>query len=272
MTDERESDPISPTDEALLAKLLEGLDLAILDGGPEAMRKALDCFSTAVLIDDTRPEPHLGMGFCYSNLGDETRAVRSFDACLERGFGSDDFPCMVYEFDNDDCMTEVVEIGPAQVMSWRANCHLALGRVDAALRDLDRIGEPDDLALDAEVTVLRARVCLVRGDQEGARRQLSRALGFDPANPDAHFLRGRLHELGGDPDAALKAYRKACRLDPEEIDFRIAAAGSYLEHADPDAAARELAIARTLLAGQFPQPARVAQLDALQARIDATRD
>jgi len=240
--------------EAFLATLLAGFGLALADATTPALHRALDLFARALLLDETRPEPHLGLAICYANLGDDRRAIRHFDTCLKRGFGAGDYPELVYEYDDTDGQTWVVEIGLDRVLVWRAACHLALESVEPARSDLARVSDSGDRDVQAEIAVLWTKIRLAEGDLEGAQRQLSHALGLDPDQPDAHFVRGRIHEHRGNLRAALQAYSRAIRLDTEAPEFRIARARVYLASGQQRHAETDLRRAEALLKRQLPQP------------------
>lgn len=269
--------PLSPDgdDEAppedFLAALLTACGLAFADGAPAALHRALDLFARAALLEETRPEPHLGLAVCYANLGDEQRAIRHYDACLERGFGSGDYPRLVYEYDGSDGETWVVDIGLDHVLVWRAACHLSLEKMEAARRDVSRVSAPDDRDLQAEVSVLLARIHLHEGDVDAAQQQLGRALGFDPEHPDGHFVRGLIHERRGRLPEAMKAFSRAIRLDAYAPEFRIARARVCAASGDPRHAQADLQKAEALLAQQLPQPDLDTQIARLRAQLERAR-
>nr|WP_240906099.1 tetratricopeptide repeat protein [Thiorhodococcus mannitoliphagus] len=227
------------------------------------MHEALEHFARAVLLDETRPEAHLGLGFCYANLGDDRRAIRHYDACLERGFGSRDYPHLCYEYDGSDEQTWTVEINLDQVLLWRADCWLSLDRIEPARHDLERLSAPDAPDTRAEIAVLRAKILLAENQPDATQRELSRALGWDPEHPEAHYLRGRVHECHGRFPEAVKAYARAMRLDPEAPEFRVSRARVYLALGEKRKAEADLRAAKALLSQQLPQLARTAEIAAL---------
>lgn len=249
-----------------IARLLKGFDLAIADGSATALRRALDEFHLAILLDETRPEAYIGLGLCYLNLGDAARGLRYFDGCLERGFGSGAYASLTYEFDDRGGQTQSFEIDLDTVLGWRATCHLARHAPEAAARELAHVSREPALELRPGLAVLRGRLCLAEGDLVGAQRQLGEALAWDPDEPDAHFLRGQLHEHRGNIPAALRAYTRAIRIDPDEVDFRIARATLRIAAGDHKQAAKDLAAAQRQLAAQFPQPGMEALLSDLRKK------
>jgi hypothetical protein len=155
--------------DAFLASLFQGFAFSVADGTAPALHQALDSFGRAALLDDTRPEPYIGLGMCFGLLGDDGRAVRHFDACLERGFGRAPFEEVVYEFEDDSGETLEVQLGLNQILAWRAGALLSLERADQAEKDIAPLQEVGEGDLQAEVAVLRAKVSLARGDASGAQ-------------------------------------------------------------------------------------------------------
>lgn len=254
--------------EDFLATLLQGFDLAIGDGSVGALHQALNVFSRAVLIDDTRPEPYLGLALCYSNLGGQVRGLRYFDACLEHGFGAGDFTNLCYEQGDPHGQTRTFDIGLDHVLIWRATCHLEQNATEAARQDLNRISDDPATELRAELATLKARLCLALDDPTNAQHHLGQALGWDPDEPDAHFIRGHLHARAGDAQAALKAYSRAIKIDPNEPDFRITRAKLLLSIGSPNKASEDLAAAEQILAKELPQPDKIKRINQLRIEID----
>lgn len=60
----RSEDVEGDSPERFLAALLAGCRLAFAEGTAKALHEALKHFARAALLDETRPEPHLGLGFC----------------------------------------------------------------------------------------------------------------------------------------------------------------------------------------------------------------
>ena len=253
--------------EAFGAALLKGFNLAIGDGSAGALHAALDVFAHAVLIDDTRPEPYLGLALSYSNLGDCARGRMYFDICLQHGFGDGDFKTLCYEQDDPAGETETFDISLDHVLIWRAMCHLEQNSTKAAREDLRRISGDPVHELRAGLSALQARLCLALDDPVGAKRHLSQAFSWDPDEPDAHFVRGCLHEKAGNFSAALTAYSRAIKLDPNEPGFRIARAELELNCEEPDKARQELMVAAQIIAEELPQPDKTERIHQLLSKI-----
>ena len=151
----------------------------------------MDLFARAALLDDTRPEPHLGLALCYANLGDESRAPRRFDACMEHGFGAGDFTEVVYEFDDAEGQTLVVEIGMERVLIWRAACHLAL--------------DPDE----RDAHFVRGRIHERHGDPHAAIKAYGRAIKLDPDEIDFRLGRAQARLATGDRGGAESDLQRA---------------------------------------------------------------
>jgi Flp pilus assembly protein TadD len=236
--------------EQYLAALHRGFHYLVADGEPAALHQAMGLFALATLMDDGRPESRLGLALCYANLGDEERALLHFDACLELGFGGGDYPQLVYEYDDEDGQTWTVDIGRERVLAWRTGCCVALNRCASARQDLALLADSSDRDVQAEIAILWAKLLLAENDLDGAQRHLSRALGLDPEEPEAHFVRACIHERRGDVPAAIKAFSRAVRLDPQDPEYRIGRARVYLACGERDRAQTDQRAAEAILAGR----------------------
>ncbi|MCP5279690.1 MAG: tetratricopeptide repeat protein [Thiobacillus sp.] len=264
-----EADP-DAAQGSYVAQLLKGFNLVIADASCAAIRQALETFSTAALLDDSRPEAYLGLALCHTNLGDHGRGLRYFDLCLRHGFGQGTYATLRHERDAEEGSTQTYEIGMDAVLGWRATCHLELGSPEAAKRELASLSPNPPHELRSGLAVLRGRIMLAEGDLAGAQRQLGEALAWEPGEPDAHFLRGQLHESRGAPQAALRAYTRAISLDPEEPDFRIARAGLLMAAGRTVQALEDLDIAECLLQEQHHQPAQLARIARMRDELAAS--
>lgn len=253
--------------KAYVAQLLKGFDLAIADGTSLALHAAQEAFTRAILMDDSRPEAYLGLAYCHMNLGDPERALRYFDLCSARGFGTEPFASLLYEHDDEDGLTQSYEVGMDTVQGWRATCHLERGAPDAARHELERLSDDPPQELRAVLAVLRGRIRLAKGDLEGTQHQLGEALAWDPDDPDAHFLRGRLHEHRGDAQAALQAYARAIRIAPDDPDFRIAHAELLITKSKVEQAIEDLTIAQRLLEEMSPHASKLERIARLRTEL-----
>jgi protein O-GlcNAc transferase len=90
------------------------------------------------------------------------------------------------------------------------------GQLAEAERLYQSVLQRDGANVDAlhRLAMLRAH----RGDFEGARRDIDRALGLEPARADLHFLRGAIAGSLGLGEQALESYAEALALKPDFID------------------------------------------------------
>ncbi len=102
---------------------------------------------------------------------------------------------------------------PASADVWRQVGRLAAraGRLEQALDAYKHVAalEPDDLASQAVVHELAARIALARRDLVGARRQARLANERDPSRPIAAFIEGRVLFDRGRYVAALSQFERA---------------------------------------------------------------
>ncbi len=257
----------SEAEQSCIAQMLKGFDLVIVDGSIAAMHLALEVFYQAILLDESRPEPYLGLGLCFLNLGDESRSLRYFDLCRAHGFGAGEYSSLTYEIDEQDGQTLSYDIDLDTVLGWRALCHLERHDLDAAAKELAGVSEHPASELRAGLAVLHGRIALSRGDLDKAQHQLGQALAWDPEAPDAHYLRGLLHEQRANWPAALVAYSRAIRLEQEALDFLMARARVHIAMGARSKAANDLDNVECLLSKLLPQPEKAALLAELRSRL-----
>ncbi|HYF00052.1 MAG TPA: tetratricopeptide repeat protein, partial [Planctomycetota bacterium] len=108
----------------------------------------------------------------------------------------------------------------------RAVCLLALGRLDEAERDMDRVIAARPTADSySNRGAIRAR----GGRLEEAMADYARALEIDPKNAGAHFNVGILRQRQGDHAAAATAYRRSIDLGRAEADGYLALAKALIK-------------------------------------------
>ncbi|MBA3312041.1 MAG: tetratricopeptide repeat protein [Planctomycetaceae bacterium] len=108
-----------------------------------------------------------------------------------------------------------------QVIALRTKLALRTGRLDAAEAELNRL---EDGSGDANLSLMKADLCLAKGQLDEARRWLL-PLAF-PETPDhppaliaaAAYRLGRCDELRGDAMSAARAFEKAAGVDPRSTD------------------------------------------------------
>jgi type IV pilus assembly protein PilF len=129
-------------------------------------------------------------------------------------------------------------------MSWRLGFVLlvavALAGCVTAPRDT-RVSDKDA----ARFNVQLGMNYLQRGDLEGAREKLERALQQDPSLPGAHAALGILYERAGDPRRAKDHLRRAVRLAPEDPNMLNNLGGFLCRHGEPGEGIRHFESAAT---------------------------
>lgn len=100
----------------------------------------------------------------------------------------------------------------------QAKLELALGNVEAALADAEKVEQESLLPKQkAEALTVKADGLIRQNQPEAARQGLLQALELDPANVGAHFSLGNLSGMGGDFETALRHYRTVTEADPERV-------------------------------------------------------
>ncbi len=86
-------------------------------------------------------------------------------------------------------------------------CHLAVGDVEAAAKNLDPLAK--QARMSPSLRLVLARLEIRRGNDDKARTHLEEALKTAPKKGPLLYELGRLHERGGETDKALVCYRRA---------------------------------------------------------------
>jgi tetratricopeptide (TPR) repeat protein len=140
----------------------------------------------------SRPEPYVALGRAYLDRGNNTEAVRWFDAALKHA---------------PDNRPALEALGPALI---------AMNQDDQALEALKRgvtVYPKDDMLL----TNL-GNVYLRKNMPAEAHAALNRAIAANPEQPDAFNLLGLLDVKEFDKAAAEKSFREAIRLQPDDVE------------------------------------------------------
>jgi tetratricopeptide (TPR) repeat protein len=167
-------------------------------------------------------------------------------------------------------LTEALDLVASERSLWmhRALAYTGLEQYEDALSDLAKCVEMDDS--DADVHFLRAKLFLLGGNLDGARRAIDGALRIDPRHAEASDLRLTMGEcadvycdeatklvlLGSNADAISNlTHAMALRPDDPSLLMRRGAArrqqGMLLE------ASRDLERAIRLAGGKYPQGTRL---------------
>jgi tetratricopeptide (TPR) repeat protein len=120
----------------------------------------------------------------------------------------------------------------------RAQVHIALGNLDAALTDLTAV-----IAADPnypEYYVDRAAVQRRRGDLPAALADYDKAATLTPPIHELYYNRGDLHAAMGNIPAATADFRYTLELEPTESDARINLATLLMETGDLEGAAAQV--------------------------------
>lgn len=87
---------------------------------------------------------------------------------------------------------------------------------------LERFGPDTDVLVDA------ARCCIELNDTNEAKKQLLKALKYDPYNDEIYFFLGNCYAEDKNYYRAINAYYKAVELDPEREEFYLNLAKAYV--------------------------------------------
>jgi arylsulfatase A-like enzyme/Tfp pilus assembly protein PilF len=172
-------------------------------------------------------EVHAALGAAYRKLGDERRALASYEKVLElnpdANFAMIDVLSVLLRLGENQ---RAVERGREFVARFPADpilhtelgyAYFNLGENERALEHLERA-----ISMDPKASALTKAAELhgLRGDYATAERYIRRALEIDPEQPGAFLLLGQIEESRSNPEAALANYR--VELEHNPADFRAA--------------------------------------------------
>ncbi|MEV7598283.1 tetratricopeptide repeat protein [Kitasatospora sp. NPDC089797] len=164
-----------------------------------------------------------GLALLDSRAGDHAAALRTVEDGLAR-------------------LTETLAPGErpqdrARLVHNRAQLHLALGRPDRALADLDTVIGQDPQ--NAEYYVDRAALHRAAGRPDDAIADYGTAIRLGPHLPEAYYNRAETHTDLGRPEAALADLDRALRIAPDHVDALVNRAGLHLDDGALDLAERD---------------------------------
>jgi tetratricopeptide (TPR) repeat protein len=148
-----------------------------------------------------------------------------------------------------------------QLLHNRARVLVALGRLDEALADFDRL-----IAADPNYTeyyIDRGNTARMAGDDKKALADYNRACELGVPFPEVFYNRGDMRAANGDIADAVSDFGYVLEMEPDHLDARISHAELLIELGDFDAAATDLAEGLTL----HPSSAHLYALDGLAAML-----
>lgn len=149
-----------------------------------------------------------------------------------------------------------------------ANLHVAAGRRDEAMRELDRA-----LSLDPKYSIgilNRALLLAADGKTAEAERELLRATAFEETAAAAWNSLGNLRSKD-DPEEAISAFREALRRNPDLSDVRLKIAGLYWGQNRFDECESELVAALKSTPSSADAHAHLGTLRVRQGRVAEAR-
>jgi tetratricopeptide (TPR) repeat protein len=167
-------------------------------------------------------------------------------------------------------LTEAIALVPKLRELWlhRALARTGLEEYEDALSDLATCTEMD--GTDADVHFLRAKLSLLAGSLDGARRAIDRALALRPNHAEAAELRGTMSQyadvyceeatkllLVGAPADAISNLTHAMALRPDDAELLMRRGSARRQHGQLLEAARDLEGALHKAGGRFPQCQRL---------------
>ena len=167
-------------------------------------------------------------------------------------------------------LTEALALSPSLRSVWlhRALARTGLELYEDALMDLAQCVEMD--ATDPDVHFLRAKLSLLAGNLEGARRATDMALQLRPDHPEGVELRRTMSEcadvycdeatkliLLGSPSDAVSNLSHAMSLRPDDPNLLMRRGAARRQNGQLLEAARDLETAIRKAGGKFPECARL---------------
>jgi tetratricopeptide (TPR) repeat protein len=153
-----------------------------------------------------------------------------------------------------------------QLVHNRAKVLVALGRLDEAMAEFDRLvaGDPNY----TEYYIDRGNTARMNGDNERAIADYGRACELGIPFPEVYYNRGDLHAENGDFADAIDDFSRVLEMEPKHLDARISRAELLIDAGDLAAAAADLAEGLAL----HPGNAALHALDGLAALLAGDRE
>jgi tetratricopeptide (TPR) repeat protein len=166
------------------------LGKAYFDKGDSYLDEAVKYLEMSVVSGYIGADSREYLALAYAGLGDKARAVKNFEAALERS------------------RADLLLISSAKA-------YVDAGqpvKAEALLLELLSSGK-DDLAKQNGRFIL-GEIYKTRGDLSKAEEQYALILTKDPSSAEAHYRMGLAYQVGGDPIKARAEWRKAVSIDP----------------------------------------------------------
>jgi DNA-binding winged helix-turn-helix (wHTH) protein/Flp pilus assembly protein TadD len=205
---------------------------------PESARKSVESFERAVALAPGLASAHAGRARAYHFLAalgaigrDVARRETAESAARALELDPSCGPALAilaesrFRFSDrrdgvESLFRRALELEPeaAETRQWYGNFLAIEGRIEEALREMERARSLDPLSLHINSDL--GALLYQAGEREKAMAQFESTLDLDPDYPKTHFLLGYVHLAEGNIEEAVESFEKAIDLSPETPKYR----------------------------------------------------
>ncbi len=221
------------------------------------MRAAEIDLRNAVRSDPQNAEAHYLLGRVSFELGDPIAAEREASAAIDRGYDpklSNRLlgQALLAQNKFNDILNRMQPGGKdadldAIILVFRGYAQIGLKQPDAAQKSFNDAEQQAPNAI--EPLLAESRLLLVRGDMDGARAKIDRAISAQPKSAEALLAKAQFLRVKGDLNGALAVLDDLVKDQPSVIQARLDRASLEIGFGKTDLANQDLAVVLKAMPG-----------------------
>ncbi len=166
-------------------------------------------------------------GDCYEQLGKHQQAVDDYTRVINAGeqLVAYRFVCETGRLRNEVLRDDTVCVSLTDVYFLRAQAYFAMGKLTAAVNDLDYIVAHDKS--DDKALARRAQIIESMGKNDDSIKDFSRAIEANKKDYNGYVSRAEAYLRLGKDDQAIADFTQVIKLNPEDPGSYVLRAGAY---------------------------------------------
>ncbi len=166
-------------------------------------------------------------GDCYEQLGKHQQAVDDYTRVINAGekLVAFRFVCETGRLRDEILRDDTVCVSLNDVYFLRAQAYLAMGKLTAALKDLDYVAAHDKT--DDKALARRAEIIESMGKSDDSIKDFSRAIKANSKNINGYVSRAEAYLRLGKDDEAIADFTQIIKMNPSDPGSYVLRAGAY---------------------------------------------
>ncbi|MBX9948632.1 MAG: tetratricopeptide repeat protein [Candidatus Obscuribacterales bacterium] len=166
-------------------------------------------------------------GDCYEQLGKHQQAVDDYTRVINAGKAlvAFRFVCETGRLRDEILRDDTVCVSLGDVYFLRAQAYMAMGKLTAAVKDLDYVVQHDKT--DDKALARRAEIIESMGKSDDSIKDFSRAIQANEKNIQGYVSRAEAYLRLGKDDEAIADFTQIIKMNPDDPGSYVLRAGAY---------------------------------------------